>query len=44
MGMCKGCSEIFSSLKMKDGLCKECIENGIVIEEPKQKKQEQGYF
>ena len=44
MGMCKGCSQVFSALEMKDGLCKECIENGVQIEEPKQKKQEQGYF
>jgi len=38
MGMCKGCSEVFSALEMKDGLCKECISKGVVIEEPKEIK------
>ncbi len=25
MGMCKGCSKVFSSLEMKNGYCKECL-------------------
>ena len=29
MGMCKGCSEIFSALEMKDGLCKSCQSTGV---------------
>ena len=24
MGMCKGCKEVFSTLEMKDGYCKDC--------------------
>ena len=35
MGMCKGCSEVFSALDMKDGYCKSCQSIGIekIIEE-----------
>jgi len=41
MGMCKGCSEVFSALEMKDGMCKSCLENGIpVAKEEKRKKNE----
>ena len=29
MGMCKGCSEVFSALDMKDGYCKSCQSIGI---------------
>jgi len=25
MGMCKGCSEVYSSLVMKDGFCPDCL-------------------
>ena len=44
MGMCKGCSEVFSALEMKDGLCKECISKGVVIEEPKEKKKDSNWL
>jgi len=41
MGMCKGCNQVFSALEMKDGLCKECIETGVVIEEEKKPKKQE---
>jgi len=36
MGMCKGCSEVYSALEMKDGYCKRCrnvVENEDIQEQ-----------
>ena len=42
MGMCKGCGEIFSSIEMQDGLCKNCIspEEQEIVKAKTERKEE----
>ena len=43
MGMCSGCNEIFEFSELKDGLCQNCIKNGVLPKVQDKKKSSNPY-